>query len=152
VAITSVWSGLDPQARCDSAVALVTHSDRWPTLCRWRAPGEQLQGQAFPPPKGPAPFDDPHLEIYVAPGQSREELASAIAHELGHMHLTREPTFVAEWLAARNLPAPTPPEVWVEDYAEVFAALFGPPPSRWRAPTPRPSPEDLVRLKARFFA
>ena len=79
-------------------------------------------------------------------------MASAIAHELGHMHHTREPTFVREWLAARNLPAETPAEVWTEDYAEVFAALFGPRQERWRAPTPRPSPEALAVLKARFFS
>ncbi len=145
------WTGLDAQARCDSASALVTHPDRWPVRCRWRSPGEALQGQAFPPPPGPAPFDDPHVQIFVAPDQTREQLAGAIAHELGHMHHTREPDFVADWMAARNLPAGTPDEVWAEDYAEVFAALFAPPSGRWRAPTPRPSPEALASLRAQFF-
>lgn len=148
----SAWSALDAQSRCDRALALVTYPERWPTVCRWRAPGEAYQGQSFPPPKGAPPFDDPHIEIYVAPEQSREELASAMAHELGHMHLTREPTFVPQWLEARRLPADTPPEVWTEDYAEAFAALFGPPVPRWRAPTPRPTPEALAQLKERFFA
>ena len=103
--VDSAWAALDPQARCDSAAALVTAPDRWPTLCRWRSPGEEFQGQAFPPPKGPPPFHDPHIEIYVAPTQTREELANAIAHELGHMHHTREPAFVGDYLAARNLTA-----------------------------------------------
>lgn len=148
----AVWSGLDAQARCESAQALVTHPQRWPTVCRWRNPGEALQAQAFPPPKGPPPYDDPHVEIYVAAHQSREDLARTIAHEWGHMHHTREPGFVAEWLAARNLPDETPWEVWAEDYAEVFAALFSPPAPGWRAPTNRPSPEALALLKERFFA
>jgi hypothetical protein len=146
------WSRLDPQARCDSAVVLVTHPDRWPTVCRWRTPADALQGQAFPPPKGAPPFDDPHIEIYVAVSQTREELAHAMAHELGHMHHTREPTFVPAWLAARNLPADAPSQVWTEDYAEVFAALFSPPSDAWRAPTPRPGPEALAALKGQFFS
>jgi hypothetical protein len=147
------WAALDPHARCESARQLVTHRDEWPTECRWRRPEERLQGQAFPPPVGPAPFDSPRVEIYVDAAQSREELARAIAHELGHMHHTREPSFTAsDWLAARGLPATTPVEVWVEDYAEVFAALFGPPSDSWRAPTPRPTPEALAALKARFFS
>ena len=146
------WAALDPQARCHEALSLVTAPDRWPILCRWRTPGGALSGQAFPPPKGPPPYDDPHVEIYVAPDQTREQLASAIAHELGHMHHTREPTFVADWLAARNLPEGTSDEVWTEDYAEVFAALFGPPSPTWRAPTTRPTPEALAALRARFFA
>ena len=148
----TAWSALEPQSRCDSAASLVTAPDRWPTVCRWRNAGEAVQGQAFPPPKGPPPFDDPHIEIYVAPTQSREELANAIAHELGHMHHTREPDFVERWLSARNLPADTPSEVWTEDYAEVFAALFSPPADYWRAPTPRPSAEALVALKGLFFS
>ena len=151
--VNDEWSGLDPQARCESAVALVTHPDRWPTLCRWARAGEGLQGQAFPPPKGPPPFDDPHIEIFVSATQSRENLATAIAHELGHMHHTREPAFAAaEWLAARKLPAETASEIWTEDYAEVFAALFSPPADHWRAPTPRPSAQDLQALKGRFFS
>ena len=147
------WSHLDAQARCDDALALVTHGDRWPTQCRWRQPGERVQGQAFPPPSGPPPYDEPRIEIYVDGAQSREDLARAIAHELGHMHHTREPPFAAAaWLAARGLPGATPSEVWTEDYAEVFAALFAPPGDAWRAPTPRPTPEALAGLKARFFS
>lgn len=148
------WAGLEPQMRCAEALVLVTVPARhvWPMACRWRVAGEGLQGQAFPPPKGPPPYDDPHIEIYVAPNQSREDLANAIAHELGHMHHTREPTFVAEWLSTRNLPPDTPSEAWTEDYAEVFAALFSPPADHWRAPTPRPSPEALAALKSRFFS
>ena len=130
----------------------MSYPDRWPVRCRFRNPGENLVGQSFPPPVGPPPYDDPHVEIYVAPEQSREDLARAIAHELGHMHHTREPAFEAEWLRARNLPAGTPSEVWTEDYAEVFAALFAPAGDRWRAPTPRPSPEALAALKAQFFS
>lgn len=146
------WSHLDAQARCDDAVLLITHRDRWPTLCRWRQPEDQLQGQSFPPPVGPPPYDHPHVEIYVAETQTREELAHAIAHEYGHMHHTRDPGFVPDWLAARGLPPDTPSEVWTEDYAEVFAALFSPPSDQWRAPTPRPTPEALASLKARFFS
>lgn len=146
------WAGLDAQARCDSATELVTHGDRWLTLCRWRSPGEAVQGQAFPPPKGAPPYDVPRVEIYVAHLQSREELANAIAHELGHMHHTREFGSLPEWLAARDLPAQTPDEVWTEDYAEVFAALFSPPAEHWRAPTPRPGPRDLLDLRERFFS
>ena len=145
-------AGLDAQARCDRALPLVTHPDRWPVRCRWRQPGEVLQGQAFPPPEGPPPYDDPHVEIYVTPTQTEEQLANAIAHELGHMHHTREPRFVPDWLSARNLPPGTPDAIWAEDYAEVFATLFSPPASVWRSPTPRPSPEALATLKVRFFA
>ena len=148
----SAWSTLDPSARCIEATALVTHRDRWPTVCRWQESGGSLHGQAFPPPAGPPPYDVPRVEVYVGPAQTREELANAIAHEYGHMHHTREPTFVPEWLAARSLPPATPDEVWTEDYAEVFAALFTPPNGRWRAPTPRPPPEALAQLKARFFS
>lgn len=147
-----VWVQLDPQGRCESASELITHPDRWPTRCRWRQSGEVLAGQSFPPPAGQPPYDDPHVEIYVSPDQGREELANAIAHELGHMHHTREPAFVAEWLEARNLPPDSPSELWTEDYAEVFSALFSPPSIRWRAATPRPSPDALATLKARFFA
>jgi hypothetical protein len=146
------WSALGPQARCESAVALVTHPDRWPMVCRWRTQSDVLQGQSFPPPKGPPPFDDPHVEMYVDPAQARDQLAHAIAHEFGHMHHTREATFVLQWLAARGLPPDTPTQVWTEDYAEVFAALFSPPSDLWRAPTPRPTPEALAALKADFFS
>ena len=122
-------------------------------VCRWRNAGESLQGQAFPPPKGPPPFDDPRIEIFVAATQSRDNMATAIAHELGHMHHTREPAFAAaDWLTARNLPGETASEIWTEDYAEVFAALFSPPADHWRAPTPRPSAQDLLALKGRFFS
>jgi hypothetical protein len=146
------WTVLDPQARCDAALTLVTHPDRWPTRCRWRTAADVLQGQSFPPPKGDPPFDEPHVEMYVAADQSRDELAHAIAHEYGHMHHTREPDFVAAWLQARGLPADTPSEVWTEDYAEAFAAVFSPPSDQWRAPTPRPSPEALAALEAHFFS
>ena len=148
----AAWAALDAQARCDSALSLVTHPDRWPVRCRWRGPNDTLHGQAFPPPAGLPPFDEPHVEMYVDMAATREDLARAIAHELGHMHHTREPDFVDAWLAARNLPASTPSEVWTEDYAEVFAALFGPPADGWRAPTPRPSPQALAALRERFFS
>ena len=147
------WSHLDPQARCGEALTLVSYPVRWPVQCRWRQPGEQLQAQSFPPPVGPPPYDNPHVEVYVGETQTREQLANAIAHELGHMHHTREPAFaVADWLAARGLPPGTPSEIWTEDYAEVFAALFSPPNDAWRAPTPRPSAQALAELKARFFS
>jgi hypothetical protein len=146
------WSVLDPQARCGTALALVTQDDPWPTFCRWRQPSDALQGASFPPPKGDPPYDSPHIEIYVDPAQTREELAHAIAHEMGHMRHTREPTFVPAYLAARGLPADTPSAVWTEDYAEVFAALFSPPSDKWRAPTPRPDAQALSGLKAQFFS
>lgn len=148
----SAWSRLDPEHRCAEAAVLVTSPRRWRMVCRWRNPGETLQGQAFPPPVGPPPFDDPHIEIYVAPGQSREDVSRAIAHEFGHMQLTRDPAFIPQWLAARNLPPDTRSEVWTEDFAEVFAALFSPPADHWRAPTPRPSADALVALKGAFFS
>jgi hypothetical protein len=151
-AAASPWGELDPTARCASAEELVTQSDPWPTLCRWRQATDALQGASFPPPKGDPPFDDPHIEIYVDPAQTREELAHAIAHEMGHMRHTREPTFVPAYLAARGLPADTPSAVWTEDYAEVFAALFSPPSNLWRAPTPRPDADALGALKVRFFS
>lgn len=146
------WAALAPQGRCDSSRDLVTHPDRWPVVCRWRNEGEALQAQSFPPPKGPAPYDDPHVEIYVEPAQGRVELANAIAHELGHMHHTREFRTLGAWLAARELEPGTTDAIWTEDYAEVFAAIFSPPAARWRAPTARPSPEGLDDLKARFFS
>ena len=148
----AAWAALDAQARCEAVLPLVTHRDRWPTECRWRQPGERLQGQAFPPPEGPPPYDRPRVEIYVDQSQTREQLGHAVAHEYGHMHHTRAFDFVADWLAARGLPPTTPSEVWTEDYAEVFAALFGPPVEGWRAPTSRPTPEALATLKDRFFA
>lgn len=151
-AVDPAWDPLGPQQRCERALDLVSHPDRWPIRCRWREPGEGLAGQSFPPPAGAPPYDEPRVEIYVARQQPMEDVARTIAHELGHMHHTREPTFVAQWLQARNLPPDTPSEVWTEDYAEVFAALFGPPNDRWRAPTPRPGAEALAGLKARFFS
>ncbi len=150
----ATWAALDPQSRCDEAAKLLTRRLQWPTHCRWRRPDDRLEGQAYPPPAGPPPWDDPRVEVYVAETQTPEQLAKAIAHEHGHMHHTREPApgLAAEWLAARSLPWTTPDEVWTEDYAEVFAALFSPPNDAWRAPTTRPSDEELVALKARFFS
>jgi hypothetical protein len=145
------WDGMDAQARCDHALRLVTSRARWPTRCRWREAGETLAGQSFPPPIGPPPYDEPRVEIYVAREQVPEEVANVIAHEYGHMHHTREPAFIADWLDARNLPPETRSEVWTEDYAEVFATLFSPPSPGWRAPTARPSPGALADLRARFF-
>jgi len=140
------------ESRCEEALTLVTAEVRWPVRCRWRLPDDGLQGQAYPPPKGPPPYDDPRVEIYVDPGQDAAGLAHTIAHELGHMHHTRDPRFVPEWLAARGLDPGTRDEVWTEDYAEVFATLFSPPAGRWRAPTPMPDPAALADLRARFFA
>jgi len=148
----SAWSGLDPQERCLSAAVLVAQANPWPTACRWREPTDGLQGAAFPPPKGEPPFDSPHIEIYVEASQTREEVAHAIAHEMGHMRHTREPAFVPDYLAARSLPPDTPSAVWTEDYAETFAALFSPPVAQWRAPTARPAAEALASLRARFFS
>lgn len=150
--VDPAWSALDAEGRCAEAVTLVTYPEHWPMVCRWREPNERLQGQAFPPPPGRPPYDNPHVQIYVAPTQTREEVARAIAHEFGHMHHTRDFRRLTEWLAARNLDAGTPTNIWTEDYAEVFAALFAPPGERWRAPTPRPTPEALADLRARFFS
>jgi len=147
----SQLAGLDAQARCDRAAAMVTSRNTWPVECRWRVAGDQLQGQAFPPPAGDPPYDRPHIEIYVDPAQSVDDLARAIAHEFRHMHHARDPRFVPDWLAERGLPPGTPSEIWTEDYAEVFAALFGPPSATWRTSTPRPSADALEKLKSRFF-
>lgn len=149
---TNELDGLGAQARCDRAAALVTAGRNWPVECRWRQSTDLLQGQAFPPPAGDPPFDRPHVEIYVAPAQSSQQLGHAIAHELGHMYHTRDYRFVPEWLAERHLPADTPWEVWSEDYAEVFSTLFGPAFDPWGAATARPGAEELARLKGRFFA
>lgn len=149
---TAGWDALDAQGRCASAAELVRRPNPWPTLCRFREAGESLRGQSYPPPVGDPPFDHPHIEVYVGRDESRAEVAHTIAHELGHMTHTREPTFVPEWLQARGLPADTPPAVWTEDYAEVFATLFGPPVDGWQAPTTRPGPAELAALQARFFS
>jgi hypothetical protein len=145
------WQALDAQARCDSAVELVRRPDPWPTICRWRAPEERLRGLSYPPPVGGPPWDSPHIEVYVGPSETRADVAHTIAHELGHMHHTREPAFLPRWLAARGLAPDTPDAVWTEDYAEVFAALYGPPVDGWQAVTSRPSPEVLAALERQFF-
>lgn len=68
------------------------------------------------------------------------------------MHHTRDANDLDEdWLRARGLAPDTSSSAWTEDYAEVFAALFGPDFDDWRAPTSRPSPEDLEELRRRFF-
>jgi hypothetical protein len=145
------WESLGPEARCASAAELVRRPNPWPTICTWREPGVSVRGQSYPPPVGDPPWDRPRVEIYVAPTQSRVDLAHTIAHELGHMTHTRDPTFVPQYLQARGLPADTPSEVWTEDYAEVFATLFGPPVDGWRATTTRPAPAALAALEAQFF-
>lgn len=147
----SDWDRLDPQGRCDDAVALVRRPDPWPTLCTWREEKTSVGGQSFPPPVGDPPWDHPRIQIYVARTDSRVDVAHAIAHELGHMTHTRDFAQVPQWLAARGLPANTPWEVWTEDYAEVFAALFGPPVDGWHAPTTKPAPAALAALEAQFF-
>lgn len=145
------WDSLDAQARCDSAGELVRRPNPWPTICRWRAPGEVLHGLSFPPPTGDPPWERPRIEIFVAGSESRIAIAHAIAHELGHMHHTREARFGPQWLEARGLAADTPATVWTEDYAEVFATLYGPPVDGWQAPTTRPSPSALAKLESQFF-
>ena len=148
---SSDWTTLDPTARCARAVGLISHPTPWPILCRWRTPGETTQGVSFPPPAGDPPWDRPRIEVHVDAGQDREELARVIAHEMGHMHHTREPSFASEWLQARKLPPDTDWTIWVEDYAEVFAKIFGPTFPDWRAPTLPPTPAELASLRARFF-
>lgn len=149
--VATAWDALDAQGRCDDAVALVRRPDPWPTICRWREPGEGLKGQSYPPPVGDPPWDRPRIEVYVGRIETRADVGHTIAHELGHMHHTREATFAPQWLQARNLPPDTPPTIWTEDYAEVFAALYGPPVDGWQAPTTRPAPAALVALEAEFF-
>jgi hypothetical protein len=148
----AAWDALDPPARCASALELVDYPLRWPMVCRWRSSDDTEAGVAFPPPVGPPPWDSPRIEVYVARPDTRAQVAHAIAHELGHMHHTREADFAGAWLVARNLPADTPSTVWVEDYAEAFAHVFGPADAGWYAPTPRPSPSALMALKDGFFA
>jgi hypothetical protein len=145
------WDALDAQGRCDDAAALVGRPNPWPTVCTWREPGDTLRGQSYPPPAGAPPWDRPRIEVYVGRTESRTSVAHTIAHELGHMVHTREATFGPQWLQARGLPADTPPEVWTEDYAEVFATLYGPPVEGWQAPTTRPDAATLARLEAQFF-
>jgi hypothetical protein len=149
---TTQWDTLDAQGRCQSAAELVRRPNPWPTICSFRAAGDTLRGQSFPPPVGDPPYDHPHIEVYLRPTESREDVAHTIAHELGHMTHTREATFVPAWLQARGLPADTPPAIWTEDYAEVFATLFGPPVDGWQAPTTRPGPAELAALQAQFFS
>lgn len=150
------WEALDPQARCTEALALVDYANRWKLLCRWRTDADrgraELWGQSYPPPAGEPPWDDPRIEIYVTPEQDRAELGRVIAHEMGHMHHTRQAGFASEWLEARGMADTTPWTIWTEDYAEVFAAAYGPPFPDWAAPTSRPTPDQVALLKARFLA
>lgn len=145
------WSSLDPTARCAQAIDLISQRPQWPIVCRWRAVGETTSGESFPPPAGDPPWDRPRIEVHLDAGQGREELARVIAHEMGHMHHTREPSFVPDWLKARNLAPDTDWTLWVEDYAEIFARIFGPPSPDWRAPTVPPTAAELASLRARFF-
>jgi hypothetical protein len=146
----SDWDRLDPPARCARALGLIRQRNPWPLHCRWRVPEDRVVAASFPPPVGAPPWDAPRIEVYLTPEDEAVEVARAIAHEMGHMRHTREPTFVAEWLQARRLRGDTDWQIWVEDYAEVFAALYG-PRSDWRAPTPAPSAADLDALQSRFF-
>jgi len=148
---SSGWSALDPAARCERAIDLIAYRTPWPVLCRWRAAGETTSGVSFPPPAGHPPWDRPRIEVHVDAGQSREELARVIAHEMGHMHHTRDASFAPEWLKARSLPPETDWAIWTEDYAEVFASIFGPPFADWRAPTVPPTAAELSTLRDRFF-
>ncbi len=148
----TAWDGMDAQGRCDSAAELVRRPNPWPTICRWRAPEEGVRGLSFPPPVGEPPWDRPRIEVYVGATETRADVAHSIAHELGHMHHTRDFTREPEWLQARGLAPDLHWTVWTEDYAEVFAALYGPPTDRWRATTAPPSPADLADLERRFFA
>jgi hypothetical protein len=119
--------------------------------CEWRPTGVTLEGEAFPPPAGDPPWDHPRMVIFVDPPQGPAEIARAIAHEMGHMYLTRTAGDGPAWLVARHLPADTPASAWVEDYAEGFAAVFGPDLHDWRGIGPRPSAEELQSLAAQFF-
>ncbi|MDQ4088936.1 MAG: hypothetical protein M3163_01295 [Actinomycetota bacterium] len=148
---SSDWSALDPALRCKAAVELIDHPAPWPIVCRWRQPGDTMTAVAFPSPVGDPPWDRPRIDVHVDAGQSREELARVIAHEMGHMHHTREPSFTGGWLQARNLAPDTDWTIWVEDYAEVFARIFGPPFPDWRATTVPPTPAELESLRTRFF-
>lgn len=113
-------------------------------------PGGRGRRRVVPSARGDPPWDRPRIEVYLSPDQGPPEVARVIAHEMGHMVHTREPTFGAAWLEARNLPPDTDASVWVEDYAEVFAVLYA-PPGEWRAATPPPTPAELDALRSRFF-
>lgn len=150
-AAPSAWSLLDAQGRCGTALRLIRYANAWPLVCQWRSPGQTLEGEAFPPPVGDAPWDHPRMVIYVHRGQSAAQVARVIAHEMGHMYLTRTASDGPAWVSARGLPADTPASTWVEDYAEVFAAVYGPDLHDWQGAGSRPSPAELQRLAAQFF-
>ncbi len=147
----SGWSALDVAARCADAASLVAYVSVWPLDCQWRSPGQTIEGEAFPPPVGDPPWDHPRIVIYVARTQSRAQVARVIAHEMGHMYLTRTASDGPAWVQARGLPHDTPAEIWVEDYAEVFAAVYGPDLQDWQGAGSRPSPAELRDLATRFF-
>ncbi len=150
-AARSGWSALDPQARCGRALSLVKYLNVWPLVCQWRTPGQALDGEAFPPPVGEPPWDHPRIVIYVAPGQSQAQVARVIAHEMGHMYLTRAATIGPAWIQARGLGPDAMPTKWVEDFAEVFAAVYGPDVGDWAGEGARPAPPQLAALAAQFF-
>ena len=150
-ALPQGWTALDPQGRCTAALRLVRYADAWPLECQWRPQGGTLDGEAFPPPAGDPPFDHPRIVIYVDRAQTPAQIARVIAHEMGHMYLTRTAGDGPAWLRARHLPADTPASEWVEDYAEVFAAVYGPDLHDWQGLGTRPSPGELQSLAAQFF-
>jgi hypothetical protein len=145
------WSALDAPARCADAVRLVRYVNAWPLDCQWRTPGQTIEGQAFPPPVGDPPWDNPRIVIYVERTQTPAQVARVIAHEMGHMYLTRTASDGPAWIKARGLAADTPATTWVEDYAEVFAAVYGPDLHDWQGVGSRPSPAELAQLAAQFF-
>ena len=89
--------------------------------------------------------------IYVGPAQTRDQVARVIAHEMGHMYLTRTASAGPAWLRARGLAPDTPATEWVEDYAEVFAAVYGPDLRDWQGMGARPGPAALQDLASQFF-
>lgn len=145
------WSSLDAQGRCNDAVRIVHYANAWSLICQWRAPGQTIEGEAFPPPVGDPPWDNPRIVVYVALTQSPDQVARVIAHEMGHMYLTRTASDGPAWLKARGLAPDTPASRWVEDYAEVFAAAFGPDVHDWQGAGARPSQAEINRLAAEFF-
>ena len=145
------WSVLGPQARCADALGLVRRAEPWPIVCQWRSAGQPLEGEAFPPPPGDPPWDHPRIMIYVGPAQTRDQVARVIAHEMGHMYLTRTASAGPAWLRARGLAPDTPATEWVEDYAEVFAAVYGPDLRDWQGMGARPGPAALQDLASQFF-